>query len=98
MIAFQMVSPYARGTFPYVRPPLITLMNRSNGFMLLFLMDVPTCTAEEYDLGVERRRAEERAGPKPWVRSFPHERGNWPTHVYIPGETGIGSLSSPWET
>ncbi|CAB1108366.1 unnamed protein product [Ectocarpus sp. CCAP 1310/34] len=38
----------------------------------------------EYDLATERRRAEERAGNIPWVRRFPHERGNWPTHVFIP--------------
>lgn len=40
----------------------------------------------EYDLDVERKRAEEKAGGKPWIRSFPHERGNWPTYVYIPGD------------
>ncbi|CAM9487822.1 unnamed protein product [Ectocarpus fasciculatus] len=40
--------------------------------------------AVEYDLETERRRAEERAGNIPWVRRFPHERGNWPTHVFIP--------------
>eukprot|EP00752_Nemacystus_decipiens_P003160 g2925.t3 len=38
----------------------------------------------EYDLATERRRAEERAGNTRWVRRFPHERGNWPTHVFIP--------------
>ncbi|CBJ30805.1 similar to Chromosome 16 open reading frame 57 [Ectocarpus siliculosus] len=40
--------------------------------------------ATEYDLATERRRAEERAGNIRWVRRFPHERGNWPTHVFIP--------------
>ncbi|CAM9517087.1 unnamed protein product [Scytosiphon promiscuus] len=39
----------------------------------------------EYDLATERLRAEERAGTNtPWVRRFPHERGNWPTHVFVP--------------
>ncbi|CAM9477318.1 unnamed protein product [Ectocarpus sp. 12 AP-2014] len=40
--------------------------------------------AIEYDLATERRRADERAGNIPWVRRFPHERGNWPTHVFVP--------------
>ncbi|CAN0276957.1 unnamed protein product, partial [Ectocarpus sp. 13 AM-2016] len=40
--------------------------------------------AIEYDLATERRRAEERAGNIPWVRRFPYERGNWPTHVFVP--------------
>lgn len=39
-----------------------------------------------YDLATERRRADERASDTQWARRFPHERGNWPTHVFIPGE------------
>lgn len=42
--------------------------------------------SSEYDLASERRRAEERAGDKLWVRRFPHERGNWPTYVFVPGK------------
>lgn len=42
------------------------------------------CT--EYDLSMERRRADERAKGSQWTRRFPHERGNWPTFVFIAGE------------
>ncbi|CAM9168680.1 unnamed protein product, partial [Pylaiella littoralis] len=42
------------------------------------------CNCTKYDLATERRRAEERAGNTQWVRRFPHERGNWPTHVFVP--------------
>lgn len=41
----------------------------------------------EYDLSVERRRADERAKDTQWTRRFPHERGNWPTFVFVAGES-----------
>lgn len=41
----------------------------------------------EYDLNMERRRADERAKGSQWTRRFPHERGNWPTFVFIAGES-----------
>lgn len=46
---------------------------------------LPLLGFSEYDLGTERRRAEERAGDTQWVRRFPHERGNWPTYIFVPG-------------
>ncbi|CAN0242521.1 unnamed protein product [Ascophyllum nodosum] len=41
-------------------------------------------SGEIYDVTAERRMMDQRHTLTQWVRRFPHERGNWPTHVFIP--------------
>lgn len=41
--------------------------------------------------GTEEGPQDDQAKHGGRIRSFPHERGNWATHVYIPCECGVES-------